>query len=39
MLLDWHGGLTIDYLHVDGHPRLVEGNPRTVEPGNAADWR
>ena len=34
--LTWHGGLTIDYLHVDGHPRFIECNPRTVEPGNAA---
>jgi hypothetical protein len=30
------GGLTIDYLHVDGHQQLIECNPRTVEPGNAA---
>jgi len=34
--LRWHGGLTLDYLHVDGAPRYIECNPRTVEPGNAA---
>jgi hypothetical protein len=34
--LDWHGGLTLDYLHVDGRPQFIECNPRTVEPGNAA---
>ncbi|MHB1739069.1 MAG: carbamoyl-phosphate-synthetase [Actinomycetes bacterium] len=34
--LAWHGGLTLDYLHVDGHPQFIECNPRTVEPGNAA---
>ena len=34
--LDWHGGLTLDYFHVDGEPRIIECNPRTVEPGNAA---
>jgi hypothetical protein len=34
--LGWHGGLTIDYLHVDGQPQFIECNPRTVEPGNAA---
>jgi hypothetical protein len=34
--LCWHGGLTLDYFHVDGHPQFIEGNPRTVEPGNAA---
>jgi len=34
--LGWHGGLTLDYFHVDGHPQFIECNPRTVEPGNAA---
>lgn len=34
--LRWHGGLTLDYLHVDGAPLYIECNPRTVEPGNAA---
>ena len=34
--LGWHGGLTLDYLHVDGVPSYIECNPRTVEPGNAA---
>ncbi|HVX33940.1 MAG TPA: hypothetical protein VHA80_12435 [Solirubrobacterales bacterium] len=34
--LDWHGGITLDYFHVDGAPSYIECNPRTVEPGNAA---
>jgi hypothetical protein len=34
--LGWHGGLTLDYLHIDGVPSYIECNPRTVEPGNAA---
>jgi biotin carboxylase len=34
--LRWHGGLTLDYFHVDGQPQFIECNPRTVEPGNAA---
>ncbi len=34
--LNWHGGLTLDYLHEDGSPQYIECNPRTVEPGNAA---
>ena len=33
--LGWHGGITLDYLHVDGRPAFIECNPRTVEPGNA----
>jgi hypothetical protein len=33
--LDWHGGLTLDYMHHDGAPQYIECNPRTVEPGNA----
>ncbi len=34
--LEWHGGLTLDYLHQDGSPQYIECNPRTVEPANAA---
>jgi hypothetical protein len=34
--LTWHGGLTLDYLHVEGRPQFIECNPRMVEPGNAA---
>ena len=34
--LNWHGGLTLDYLHENGQPQYLEANPRTVEPGNAA---
>lgn len=34
--LDWHGGLSLDHHHVDGHPQFIECNPRTLEPGNAA---
>jgi len=34
--LAWHGGLTMDYFHQDGEPTVIECNPRTVEPGNAA---
>jgi len=34
--LEWHGGLTLDYLHENGVPAYIECNPRTVEPGNAA---
>ena len=34
--LGWHGGLTMDYLHVNGAPRYIECNPRTVEPADAA---
>ncbi|MGF7237815.1 MAG: carbamoyl-phosphate-synthetase [Frankia sp.] len=34
--LAWHGALTLDYLHVEGHPQFIEANPRMVEPGNAA---
>ncbi len=34
--LGWHGGLTLDYLHVEGAAQFIECNPRTVEPGNAA---
>lgn len=33
--LVWHGGITLDYFHVDGSPQFIECNPRTVEPGNA----
>jgi hypothetical protein len=34
--LAWHGGLTLDYMHLDGVPQYIECNPRTVEPANAA---
>jgi hypothetical protein len=34
--LRWHGGLTLDYLHLAGVPEFIECNPRTVEPANAA---
>ena len=34
--LDWHGGLDLDYFHVDGQPMFIECNARLVEPGNAA---
>ncbi len=34
--LGWHGGLTLDYMHVDGTPSYIECNPRTVEPANGA---
>lgn len=34
--LRWHGGLTLDYFHIDGRPQFIECNPRTIEPGNAA---
>ena len=34
--IGWHGGLTLDYLHVGGRPSFIECNPRTVEPANAA---
>ena len=33
--LEWHGGLTLDYMHADGVPQYIECNPRTVEPANA----
>lgn len=33
--LAWHGGIDLDYFHVDGRPQFIECNPRTVEPGNA----
>lgn len=34
--LDWHGGLTLDYMCERGTRRYIECNPRTVEPANAA---
>lgn len=34
--LSWHGGLTLDYLHINGAPCYIEANPRTTEPANAA---
>lgn len=33
--LNWHGGIDLDYFHLDGEPQFIECNPRTVEPGNA----
>ncbi|HTX71594.1 MAG TPA: hypothetical protein VMC79_02110 [Rectinemataceae bacterium] len=33
--LNWHGGLTLDYLFSGQEPVYIECNPRTVEPGNA----
>jgi hypothetical protein len=33
--LNWHGGLTLDYLFREGDYAYIECNPRTVEPGNA----
>ena len=33
--LNWHGGLTLDYLFDGISPTYIECNPRTVEPGNA----
>jgi hypothetical protein len=33
--LDWHGGLTLDYMFDGACPTYIECNPRTVEPGNA----
>ena len=33
--LNWHGGLTLDYLFQDGERSYIECNPRTVEPANA----
>jgi hypothetical protein len=33
--LDWHGGLTLDYLFDGTSPTYIECNPRTAEPGNA----
>ena len=26
--LRWHGGLTLDYFHIDGQPQFIECNPR-----------
>lgn len=33
--LNWHGGLTLDYLFRGHDYRYIECNPRTVEPANA----
>jgi hypothetical protein len=33
--LNWHGGLTLDYLFRESNPLYIECNPRTVEPANA----
>jgi hypothetical protein len=34
--LNWHGGLTLDYLFDERSYAYIECNPRTVEPANAA---
>ena len=34
--LNWHGGLTLDYLFRGSDCAYIECNPRTVEPANAA---
>jgi hypothetical protein len=34
--LNWHGGITLDYIFDGTPPTYIECNPRTVEPGNAA---
>jgi len=34
--LDWHGGLTLDYLFRGSDRVYIECNPRAVEPANAA---
>jgi len=34
--IDWHGGLTLDFIEHDGSPFYLECNARMVEPGNAA---
>jgi hypothetical protein len=34
--LNWHGGLTLDYLFGERDYMYIECNPRTVEPANAA---
>ena len=34
--LNWHGGITLDYLFHERDYAYIECNPRTVEPGNAA---
>jgi glutathione synthase/RimK-type ligase-like ATP-grasp enzyme len=33
--LDWHGGLSVDAIVVDGRAHVIDVNPRLVEPGNA----
>jgi biotin carboxylase len=33
--LAWHGALSVDAIVVDGHPHVIDVNPRLVEPGNA----
>jgi hypothetical protein len=34
--LEWHGGLTLDYMFTGAEHVYIECNPRTVEPANAA---
>jgi len=33
--LEWHGALSVDAIVADGHPCVIDVNPRLVEPGNA----
>ncbi|MHA6534784.1 ATP-grasp domain-containing protein [Paenibacillus sp. BAC0078] len=33
--LNWHGGLTLDFIYQDEKPYYIECNPRMVEPANA----
>jgi hypothetical protein len=33
--IDWHGGLTLDYLSKERDHAYIECNPRTVKPANA----
>ncbi len=33
--LNWHGGLTLDFIYHDEKPYYIECNPRMVEPANA----
>ncbi len=35
--LNWHGGITLDYLFRGSERLYLECNPRTVEPANAAE--
>jgi len=34
--LNWHGGITLDYIYRGSDRLYIECNPRTVEPANAA---
>jgi biotin carboxylase len=33
--LEWHGALSVDAIVAEGHPYVIDVNPRLVEPGNA----